>query len=68
MRVLASDKSTQLDFYALGVAAYPYTMAEYYTMQEEMQKRGSNSQTGSSSDDQDIDLDSSAQSSTEKSE
>ncbi len=66
VRVLASDKSTQLDFYALGVAAYPYTMAEYYTMQEEMQKRGSNSQTGSSSDDQDIDLDSSTQSSTEK--
>lgn len=68
VRVLASDKSTQLDFYAIGVAAYPYTMAEYYTMQEEMQKRGSNSQTtdSSSSDEQDIDLDSSTQSSTEK--
>ena len=33
-RILASDKSTQLDFYAIGVAAYPYTMAEYYAMQE----------------------------------
>ena len=39
MRILASDKSTQLDFFAIGVAAYPYTMAEYYTMQEQMNKR-----------------------------
>lgn len=23
-----------LDFYAIGVAIYPYTMAEYYAMQE----------------------------------
>jgi cathepsin B len=30
VRVLASDKSTGLDFYAIGVAVYPYTMAEYY--------------------------------------
>jgi cathepsin B len=35
-RILASDKSTQLDFFGIGAAAYPYTMAEYYTMQEEM--------------------------------
>jgi cathepsin B len=39
VRILASDKSTQLDFFAIGVAAYPYTMAEYYTMQEQMNKR-----------------------------
>lgn len=30
VRVLANDKSTQLDFYAIGVATYPYTLAEYY--------------------------------------
>ncbi len=34
VKVLASDKSTMLDFYAIGVAVYPYTMAEYYAMQE----------------------------------
>ena len=34
VRVLASDKSTQLDFYAVGVAVYPYTLAEYYAMQD----------------------------------
>lgn len=39
VRVLASDKSTQLDFYGMGVAVYPYTMAEYYATQEELQKR-----------------------------
>ena len=39
VRVLASDKSTQLDFYGIGVAVYPYTMAEYYATQEELQKR-----------------------------
>ena len=37
-RISSSDKSTQLDFFAIGAAAYPYTMAEYYTMQEQMQK------------------------------
>lgn len=25
-----------LDYYAIGVAAYPFTMADYYTMQETM--------------------------------
>ena len=35
-RILVSDKSTQLDFFAIGVAAYPYTMAEYYAMQDQM--------------------------------
>ena len=49
VRVLASDKSTQLDFYALGVAAYPYTMAEYYQMEEMRQKQSS--QTGDASGD-----------------
>lgn len=34
VRVLASDKSTMLDFIAVGVAAYPYTLAEYYANQE----------------------------------
>lgn len=58
VRVLASDKSTQLDFYAIGVAAYPYTMAEYYSMQEEMQKRAS-STSQDATEEQDIDLDAS---------
>jgi len=39
VRVLASDKSTQLDFYALGVAVYPYTMQQYYSYQEQLQRR-----------------------------
>ena len=38
VKVLASDKSSQLDFYAIGVAVYPYSMAEYYAMQEQMGK------------------------------
>lgn len=38
VRVSASDKSTQLDFYAIGVAVYPYTMAEYYNMQEQQER------------------------------
>ncbi len=33
-RILTSDKSTMLDFYAIGTAVYPYTMADYYAMQE----------------------------------
>ena len=41
VRVLASDKSTQLDFFALGVAVYPYTMHQYYSYQEELQRRDS---------------------------
>ena len=61
VRILASDKSTQLDFYALGVAVYPYTMAEYYSMQEEMQKRSSQqSAQGETISEQEIDLDVSA--------
>ena len=35
-RILGQDKSTGLDFYAIGVAPYPMTMAEYYSMQEQM--------------------------------
>lgn len=38
-KVLASDKSTQVDFYAIGVAIYPYTMAEYYAAQEQMNQQ-----------------------------
>lgn len=56
VRILASDKSTQLDFFALGVAVYPYTMAEYYTMQEEMNKRKQDETTSTISE-QEIDLD-----------
>ena len=39
VRVLASDKSTQLDFFAVGVAVYPYTMAQYYAQQEDLQNK-----------------------------
>lgn len=35
-KILANDKSTGLDFYAIGVAPYPMTMGEYYAMQEQM--------------------------------
>ena len=63
VRMLSTDKSSQLDFFAIGVAVYPYTMAEYYTMNEEMQKNAAKTPTGSnasgsSSDDTEIDLDS----------
>jgi hypothetical protein len=27
-----------LDFYAVGLAVYPYTLAEYYAMQDQMAK------------------------------
>ena len=57
VRVLASDKSTQLDFFGLGVAVYPYTMAEYYSFQEEMQKRNAEAP-----EETEIDLDVSASS------
>lgn len=36
-KILAADKSTMLDYYAIGVAAYPLTMGEYYQMQEALQ-------------------------------
>jgi C1A family cysteine protease len=45
-KVLASDKSTGLDFYGLGVATYPYTLAEYYAMQDQLQKTGAEGQEG----------------------
>lgn len=44
MRVLASDKSTQLDFFAIGVAVYPYTMQQYYAFQE-LQRRDAQAET-----------------------
>ena len=31
-KILAQDKSTMLDFFAIGVSAYPMTMSEYYAM------------------------------------
>ena len=37
--VLASDKSTQPDFLAIGVSACPHSMAEYYIMKEQMNIR-----------------------------
>lgn len=51
---LISDKSTGLDFYGIGVAVYPYTLAEYYAAQEQMQ----NQQTGEQPAEEDVvDLD-----------
>lgn len=38
VKILTQDKSTQIDFYAIGLAVYPITMAEYYQMQEEQMK------------------------------
>lgn len=35
-KILTQDKSTGVDFYAIGVAPYPVTMAEYAAMQELM--------------------------------
>ena len=35
VKVLAGDKSTQVDFFAIGLAVYPVTMAEYYELQEQ---------------------------------
>lgn len=32
--ILAQDKSTMLDFFAIGPATYPMNMKEYYDMQE----------------------------------
>jgi len=36
-RINGQDKSTMIDFFAIGVATYPMTMAEYYSMQEQYQ-------------------------------
>ncbi len=36
VKVMMQDKSTGLDQYALGIQAYPMTMAELYTMQTQM--------------------------------
>jgi C1A family cysteine protease len=47
VRILASDKSTQLDFFAVGVAVYPYTMAQYYAQQEELQNTNAAQSTDS---------------------
>jgi len=58
VRVLASDKSTQLDFYAIGAAVYPYTMQQYYMMQEEMQSKESEAKVTTSQDgEEQVDLD-----------
>lgn len=35
-QILTQDKSTMLDYYGIGVAIYPMTMADYYSMQESM--------------------------------
>ncbi len=53
-KVSATDKSTQLDFYAIGVAIYPYTLGEYYAMQEQMQQRQAGQETVG---EQEVDLD-----------
>ena len=33
-KIMGQDKSTMLDYFALGVAVYPMTMGEYYAMQD----------------------------------
>lgn len=29
-KILSNDKSTMLDFFAIGIATYPMTMGEFY--------------------------------------
>ena len=55
-RILAQDKSTGLDFYAIGVAPYPMTMADYYQMQEQIHMAQSQSATVTETEEQ-VDLD-----------
>lgn len=50
---MTQDKSTMLDYFALGVATYPMTMGEYYSMQEAY--AAAQGQQGS--DEETIDLD-----------
>ena len=64
VKVLASDKSTGLDYYAMGVAVYPYTLAEYYAMQDQMQR--GKEETGKVEGGEEINLDLDKQ--TEKNE
>lgn len=61
-KILSSDKSTNLDFYAIGVSIYPYTMADYYTMQELQQKQTQETPAG---EEQPVDLDQEAATTTE---
>lgn len=54
-KVLAQDKSTGLDFYAIGVAPYPMTMGEYYAMQEQIQYTQAQIPTGEAEEQVDLD-------------
>jgi cathepsin B len=45
-KILGQDKSTMLDYYALGVAVYPMTMGEYYAMQDAMASNKVHSDVG----------------------
>ena len=45
-QILTQDKSTMLDAYAIGVAIYPMTMGEYYSMQESMSSQSSEGAAG----------------------
>ena len=58
-KIMAQDKSTQLDFYAIGVAAYQETMAEAYARQDFMQQQRAAQQEEQEegSDELNIDLD-----------
>lgn len=55
VRIMAQDKSTQIDYFALGVATYPMTMGQYYEMQESLQQTQVNTNIGE--DEQKIDID-----------
>lgn len=58
VKILAQDKSTMLDFFAIGVAVYPMTMHEYYTMQSSMNTQRTPQEDSSEPDEQDnVDLD-----------
>ena len=43
---MGQDKSTGLDYFAIGVAAYPMTMAEYYQMQDSLHATQMNKDIG----------------------
>lgn len=50
---MAQDKSTMLDYFALGLATYPMTMGEYYSMQEAYNQ--AQTQTGEATEHIDLD-------------
>lgn len=57
IKILAQDKSTQVDFFAIGVSSYPMTMAEFYSMQEDLQNGEAMGEGDEGIAEEEIDLD-----------